>query len=298
MSYMKTKKILWLIVIAIIISFIALACKKRPTNAANLSVIEEAGQTPSPEKKLTIDSSKGLSQFEGLSFKSGVYKRKNGDYSKSIYFYADVKVDSKSKPYISIISKDEEENIVEDQGEFYSISNETGAVYNLTGAKYGGKITAEVTFTEDGYLHIKFNHYSSVIICSLIGKTETEVEEKKFGIDFSKDLSQFEGFSFKSGGYIRDGGYVYYYADVKVDSQSKPYISMIKKDSAGNIVEDQGEFYPISNETGAVYNLKGVKNNGKITAKVTFIAIEESYDGYLNIKFNNYSDSIVYSLIK
>lgn len=167
MIEVKTKKILWLMSIVIIIALVTFGCKKKPTDAGNVF----SGEQTSGQKKLNIDFTQGLSQFEGLSFKSGGYV-KNGDYSKLIYYYAYVKVDAQLKPYISVVKKDSDGNIVEDQGEFYSVSNESGAVYNLEGVKYNGssKITAEFIFTEEGYLNIKFDNYSLDITCPLAEK--------------------------------------------------------------------------------------------------------------------------------
>ncbi len=290
-----TKKILWLMAIATIMVFIVLACKKKPTNTGDFFSIEQApgeiGQIPEPDKKLSIDSTQGLIQFKGLSFKSGVYNRKKSDgSSKLVYYYADVKVDSQFKPYISVVARDFDENIVEDQGKFYSTANETGAIYNLKGDKYDGAITAEFVFVEEGYLKIKFNNYSGEVICSLT--------ERK--IDSTQGLIQFEGLSFKSGSYRKNGESIYYYADVKVDSQFKPYISVVKKSSNGNIVKDEGEFYSVANETGTVYNLERVKYNGssKITGEFVFSQDVFAKGGYLKIKFNNYSDEIICSLIE
>ena len=180
------RQILSLIALAIMV-IASVACKKKPTDVGNLSVAEEAEQTPAPEfpsdspnNKLTIDTNQGLIQFKGLSFKSGAYYL-NGEYRKKIYYYADVKVDENSKPYISAITKSEDGEIIEDEGKFYDNENGKGAVYNLEGVRYesNNRNTAAVTFTEDGYLIIKFSNYGADITYSLIdGKTsesETEV---------------------------------------------------------------------------------------------------------------------------
>ena len=182
---MTKRKILWLITLVIMAVIISVACKKKPTSAGNFTIVEEApgqeGETPQPEKKLPIDTNQGLIQFKGLSFKSGGYIL-NGDYSKIIYHYADIKVDSGSKPYISVMTKDKDGNIVEEEGKFYNILNETGDVYNLEGVRYKNNInTAVATFIEDGYLRIKFSNYGAEITYSLIEKS-TEGETEKDGL--------------------------------------------------------------------------------------------------------------------
>ena len=185
MNAKQIKSLFYVIAVIVMTIIIAISCKKKPTDAGNFSVIEEApgesGETPQPEKKLPIDTNQGLIQFKGLSFKSGGYIL-NGDRSRIIYYYADVKVDSDSKPYISAITKDADGNIVEDEGKFYNISNETGAVYNLEGVRYKGNNinTAVATFIEDGYLIIKFSNYGMEIKYSLIGKSSDKIVEGTF----------------------------------------------------------------------------------------------------------------------
>lgn len=199
---MTKRKILWLIMLVIMAVIISVACKKKPTSAGNFMAVEEApgqeGETPQPEKKLPIDTNQGLIQFKGLSFKSGGYIL-NGDYSKIIYHYADIKVDSDSKPYISVMTKDRDGNIVEEEGKFYNILNETGDVYNLEGVRYKNNInTAVATFIEDGYLRIKFSNYGAEITYSLIEKTAEE--EQKDG------LKSYIG-NYQSTGYYSFAGY-------------------------------------------------------------------------------------------
>ena len=184
---MTKRKILWLISLAIMVVMVSVACKQKPTNVDDFMLVEEPS-TPeftsdNTNKKLPIDTNQGLIQFKGLSFKSGGYIL-NGDYSKIIYYYAEVKVDSDSKPYISAITKDVDGNIIEDEGKFYNISNETGAIYNLEGVRYehNNVNTAVATFIEDGYLVIKFSNYGADITYSLIEKSaegDTEKDELK-----------------------------------------------------------------------------------------------------------------------
>ena len=167
------KKVLWLMAIAIVMVIVSVACSGNPTNAGDYIVAKQAEQSPKPEMKLTVDTNQGLIQFKDLSFKSGAYYI-NGNYTRKIYYYADVKVDENSKPYISAITKSEDGEIIEDEGKFYETStNESGEFYNLEGVRYqsGNTLTAEATFNESGYLVIRFSNYSLDITYSLIEET-------------------------------------------------------------------------------------------------------------------------------
>ena len=175
------KQILCLIALAIITVIVSVACSDSPTDVGNMAVTE-AGSTPTPEfpkdntnNKLTIDTNQGLIQFKDLYFKSGAYYSIY-DTVKKIYFYADVKVDENSKPYISVITLDEDGYVTEEEGKFYDNANGTGAVYNLEATRYqsNNRNTATVTFTEDGYLRIKFSNYGADITYSLTGKSYEE----------------------------------------------------------------------------------------------------------------------------
>ena len=176
------KQILCLIVLAIMTVIISAACKKKPTDTGNYMSVTEAGETPAPEfpsdspnGKLTINTNQGLIQFKDLSFKSGAYYLL-GEYTRKIYYYADIKVDENSNPYISVITKSEDGEITEEEGKFYEVSNEDGAIYNLEGVRYKSNngITAVAVFIEDGYLRIKFSNYSLEITYSLINEKATE----------------------------------------------------------------------------------------------------------------------------
>ena len=169
------KKILSLIALAIILVIVSVACSGNPTNAGDYIVAKQVEQSPQPEKKLTIDTNQGLIQFKDLSFKSGAYYI-NGNYTRKIYYYADVKVDENSKPYISAITKSEDREIIEDEGKFYVMSNESGTFYKLSGVRYqsGNTLTAEATFTESGYLIIRFSNYSLDITYSLLNEKAPE----------------------------------------------------------------------------------------------------------------------------
>ena len=176
------RKILSLIALVIMTVVVSVACGESPTDVGNMSVTE-AGPTPTPEfpsdntkNKLEIDENQGLAQFKDLSFKSGAYYSIY-DMTKKIYFYAYIKVDNDSKPYIKAITKDENGAVVESEGKFYDNANGKGAVYNLEAVRYESKNrnTATVTFTEDGYLRIKFSNYGADITYSLT--YEEEIDE-------------------------------------------------------------------------------------------------------------------------
>ena len=171
------KKILSIIALAIITVMVPVACSDSPTDVGNMAVTE-AEPTPPPEfpedntdNKLTIDTNQGLIQFKDLSFKSGAYYSIY-DTTKKMYFYADVRVDENSKPYVRVVTKDENGVVVEDEGKFYDNANGVGAVYNLEATRYksNNRNTATVTFTEEGYLRIKFSNYGADITYSLTDK--------------------------------------------------------------------------------------------------------------------------------
>ncbi|WP_432632427.1 hypothetical protein [Brachyspira sp.] len=181
------KKILSLIALAIITVIVSVACSS-PTDVENMAVTE-AGPTPPPEfpedntdNKLSIDTNQGLIQFKDLYFKSGAYYSIY-DTVKKIYFYADVRVDENSKPYLRVITIDENGVVVEDEGKFYDNANGTGAVYNLEATRYqsNNRNTATVTFTEDGYLIIKFSNYGADITYSLTDKSDGLIPEMWWG---------------------------------------------------------------------------------------------------------------------
>ena len=181
------KQILCLIALAIITVIVSVACSS-PTDVENMAVTE-AGPTPPPEfpddntnNKLSIDTNQGLIQFKDLSFKSGAYYSIY-DTTKKMYFYADVRVDENSKPYVRVVTKDENGVVVEDEGKFYDNANGVGAVYNLEATRYksNNRNTATVTFTEEGYLRIKFSNYGADITYSLTDK-KAEEEISKDGL--------------------------------------------------------------------------------------------------------------------
>lgn len=276
---MIMKKKLWLMAIAIITVFIAIACSDKPTDANNLSAIESieqapgvSGQTPKPENgdKLNIDFTQDLTQFINKSFKSGGYIR-NKDYSKLFYYYADVKVDSQSKPYIRVIRKYADGNI-DVQGKLYSLSNETGTNYNLEVVKYKddnfAKITAKATFTEDGKLIIKFSNYGAEIICSL-----TKDQPEEINIELA-------------GNWTYGSDEQEHWRQFKVDYDGS--IELLSGDIPGNDVSYTGKIdgtfsYPYIAKITCVDN-DGNTHNGTIIFNSETSA-EASFDAYVDLSF-------------
>ncbi len=206
------KQILCIIALAIITVIVSVACSS-PTDVENMAVTE-AGPTPPPEfpedntdNKLSIDTNQGLIQFKDLYFKSGAYYSIY-DTVKKIYFYADVKVDENSKPYISVITLDEDGYVTEEEGKFYDNANGTGAVYNLEATRYqsNNRNTATVTFTEDGYLIIKFSNYGADITYSLTGKSY----EENFASIPKEYCGRYNVASVNWGNGAYSGGYIYW----------------------------------------------------------------------------------------
>ncbi|WP_432633708.1 hypothetical protein [Brachyspira sp.] len=239
------KQILCLIALAIILVIVSVACKKNLTNSVDYMVVKQAEQSPQPEKKLTIDTNQGLIQFKDLSFKSGAYYI-NGNYTRKIYYYADIKVDENLKPYISAITKSEDGEIIEDEGKFYETStNESGEFYNLEGVRYqsGNMLTAEATFNESGYLVIRFSNYSLDITYSLLNEKAPEGEndsnERKLSFYAGNWYGVYEWLN-KLLLTINTDGSVIFYEDSYVgsDAGSKiitiPYSSMTKTSGGGS----------------------------------------------------------------
>lgn len=282
---MKRKKILCLMAIAIITVFIALACSDKPTNASNFSTMEfieratgASGETPQPEfslqdgeRKLNINMAQGLSQFRNKSFKSGGYIR-NKDHSKLFHYYADVRVDSQGKPYISVIRKYVYEDVLEDQGKLYTISNETGTNYNLEVVIYkvnsSTKTTAKATFTEDGRLIIKFSNYRDEIICSL---TENLPEEIYRSSELAGDWNDESADNWKQFK-------IDYYGNIELFSGGIPGRHISYTGKIDGIFK-----YPYKAEITCVDN-DGKKHNATITFKNETNA-EASFEAYVDLSF-------------
>ena len=264
------KKILSLIALAIILVIVSVACSGNPTNAGDYIVAKQVEQSPQPEKKLTIDTNQGLIQFKDLSFKSGAYYI-NGNYTRKIYYYADVKVDENSKPYISAITKSEDGEIIEDEGKFYVMSNESGTFYKLSGVRYqsGNTLTAEATFTESGYLIIRFSNYSLDITYSLIEGTNEGGTQTKFKpSDLVGNWKCENNDSIHKGHYIvieADGHFYcqtldmwqmagYYYIPDWNDIKDKEYTNFIVD------VQGKGAIFSFNSPTNCIYSNKNRSN--------------------------------------
>lgn len=283
---MTRKNFLWLMAIAIITVFVALACSDKPTdaNASNFSEIEYIEQAPrqmfnlDTVDNLEIDSSRDLTQFEGKSFKSGAYIR-NKDYSKLFYYYADVNIDSQSKPYISVIRKYAEGNVLEDIGKLYPFSDETGGTYyNLEVVRYkinsSSKITARATFTEDGQLIIKFSNYGAEIILSL---TKDSLE----GIYRSSELAG----DWNDKSEVEESEF--YWKQLKVDYYGN--VELLSGDIPGEDISYTGKIDEIFQQYPYTITISCVDNDGNShSGTVTFnneTSAEASFDAYVDLSW-------------
>ena len=272
------KQILCIIALAIITVIVSVACSDSPTDVGNMAVTE-AGPTPPPEfpedntgNKLTIDTNQGLIQFKDLYFKSGAYYSIY-DTTKKMYFYADVRVDENSKPYISVITLDEDGYVTEEEGKFYDNANGTGAVYNLEATRYqsNNRNTATVTFTEDGYLRIKFSNYGADITYSLTGKSYEE--------NFASIPKEYCGrYTVKGVGSLNWGDEAYsgYWKDIYWD---------IKPNS---ISFTGGDFFTIKSATITSGNFHDIYHNGGLIVTTDFTNGGVMYYLFLN-EGNNYT---------
>lgn len=283
---MTRKNFLWLMAIAIITVFVALACSDKPTdaNASNFSEIEYIEQAPrqmfnlDTVDNLEIDSSRDLTQFQGKSFKSGAYIR-NKDYSKLFYYYADVNIDSQSKPYISVIRKYAEGNVLEDIGKLYPFSDETGGTYyNLEVVRYkinsSAKITASATFTEDGQLIIKFSNYGAEIILSL---TKDSLE----GIYRSSELAG----DWNDESEVEESEF--YWKQLKVDYYGN--VELLSGDIPGEDISYTGKIDEIFQQYPYTITISCVDNDGNShSGTVTFnneTSAEASFDAYVDLSW-------------
>lgn len=188
----NTKKFLSIIVIAIIGSMLFIACKAKPTDLNNYQVEEPAVNptnpaTPNPTNEnsqkveIKIDNNNDLRQFgEGTreNFKGYHYVSKGYIPHE---FTATVGWDS-YQYYIQF----------EDGYKFYQGAGPSckGANYKLviqSGASRNGGACqyADVVFTTDGYLYVKFNNYSWTIEYALSKKEE--VKDNTNDSEISKD---------------------------------------------------------------------------------------------------------------
>ena len=177
----NTKKFLSIIVIAIIGSMLFIACKAKPTDLNNYQVEEPAvnptnPETPNPTNEnsqkveIKIDNNNDLRQFgEGTreNFKGYHYVSKGYIPHE---FTATVGWDS-YQYYIQF----------EDGYKFYQGAGPSckGANYKLviqSGASRNGGACqyADVVFTTNGYLYVKFNNYSWTIEYALSKKEEVK----------------------------------------------------------------------------------------------------------------------------
>ena len=188
----NTKKFLSIIVIAIIGSMLFMACKAKPTDLNNYQVEEPAvnptnPETPNPTNEnsqkveVKIDNNNDLRQFgEGTreNFKGYHYVSKGYIPHE---FTATVGWDS-YQYYIQF----------EDGYKFYQGAGPSckGANYKLviqSGASRNGGACqyADVVFTTNGYLYVKFNNYSWTIEYALSKKEE--VKDNTNDSEISKD---------------------------------------------------------------------------------------------------------------
>ena len=177
----NTKKFLSIIVIAIIGSMLFIACKAKPTDLNNYQVEEPAvnptkPETPNPTNEnsqkveIKIDNNNDLRQFgEGTreNFKGYHYVSKGYIPHE---FTATVGWDS-YQYYIQF----------EDGYKFYQGAGPSckGANYKLViqsdASRNGGACQyADVVFTTNGYLYVKFNNYSWTIEYALSKKEEVK----------------------------------------------------------------------------------------------------------------------------
>lgn len=160
----KQKYLFKVIVIAIMVVMVAVACKKKPTGVnATVDVGEEITPPEEPIQpegpKVKIDPNGDLKQFLGYYYESGGYHGISG----VLVFTARVGRDDK-QAYIEF----------EDGFKFYQGAGPAckGANYKLlieSGKERNGGACqyADVVFYEDGYIDVKFNNYLLPIRYSL-----------------------------------------------------------------------------------------------------------------------------------
>lgn len=181
----NTKKFLSIIVIAIIGSMLFIACKAKPTDLNNYQVEEPAvnptnPETPNPTNEnsqkveVKIDNNNDLRQF-------GEGTREN--FKGYHYVSKEYMINGKPYKFTATVGWDSYQYYIqfEDGYKFYQGAGPSckGANYKLviqSGASRNGGACqyADVVFTTNGYLYVKFNNYSWTIEYALSKKEEVK----------------------------------------------------------------------------------------------------------------------------
>lgn len=181
----NTKKFLSIIVIAIIGSMLFMACKAKPTDLNNYQVEEPAvnptnPETPNPTNEnsqkveVKIDNNNDLRQF-------GEGTREN--FKGYHYVSKEYMINGKPYKFTATVGWDSYQYYIqfEDGYKFYQGAGPSckGANYKLviqSGASRNGGACqyADVVFTTNGYLYVKFNNYSWTIEYALSKKEEVK----------------------------------------------------------------------------------------------------------------------------
>lgn len=181
----NTKKFLSIIVIAIIGSMLFIACKAKPTDLNNYQVGEPAvnptnPETPNPTNEnsqkveIKIDNNNDLRQF-------GEGTREN--FKGYHYVSKEYMINGKPYKFTATVGWDSYQYYIqfEDGYKFYQGAGPSckGANYKLviqSGASRNGGACqyADVVFTTNGYLYVKFNNYSWTIEYALSKKEEVK----------------------------------------------------------------------------------------------------------------------------
>ena len=161
----QIKSLFYLAAVVVMTILIAVACKKKPTQANASQVVVEPpsiSETPEPiqtneditKPALTIDNKANMDQFDGLYFESKLYGP-----SDNFRFTAKVGIgDSGYEKGVAYIQ-------FEDGCKFYQgfkVGDYNGS-YDLlyNGSRNGlDYVKAKVRFKEEGYLYVKFENYS------------------------------------------------------------------------------------------------------------------------------------------
>ena len=181
----NTKKFLSIIVIAIIGSMLFIACKAKPTDLNNYQVEEPAvnptnPETPNPTNEnsqkveIKIDNNNDLRQF-------GEGTREN--FKGYHYVSKEYMINGKPYKFTATVGWDSYQYYIqfEDGYKFYQGAGPAckGANYKLviqSGASRNGGACqyADVVFTTNGYLYVKFNNHSWTIEYALSKKEEVK----------------------------------------------------------------------------------------------------------------------------